>query len=276
MKKAVDISYGCHRSNNPQRSCESICKSRKCFSPGPGNSEKWRAFGSTEWSYPERHGEFLTACARNIQQAREVKNERLVFQVGPTVYRGLWIVDGNFLLEAARYLGYDKEADQGLRSEWSKQADSGQVIAAGGGEHWKDTAIAMFTLVRQCELKQDWSLFRELQSNVSRAIDFLVGFRDQARSGKSTNGRYGLLAPGFADGGIDGVRSEFTNTVWTLAGLRAVAEAAKQQDIPALDKAGELYKELYAALRDSPKRDGPACGGFRLSTDDRPRRSPGE
>ena len=216
---------------------------------------KWRAFGSTEWSYPEKHGEFLTACARNIQQAREVKNERLVFEVGPTVYRGLWIVDGNFLLEAARYLGYDKEADQGLRSEWSKQADSGQVIAAGGGEHWKDTAIAMFTLVRQCELKQDWSLFRELQSNVSRAIDFLVGLRDEARSGKSTNGRYGLLAPGFADGGIDGVRSEFTNTVWTLAGLRAVAEAAKQQDIPALDKAGELYKELYAALQETARRE---------------------
>jgi hypothetical protein len=217
--------------------------------------KNWKPFGSTEWSYPHRHGEFLSACARNIQQAREVKNERLVFQVGPTVYRGLWIVDGNFLLEAARYLGYDKEADQGLQSEWSKQADSGQVIAAGGGEHWKDTAIAMFTLVRQCELKQDWSLFRELEPNVSRAIDFLIGLRDQARSGKSTNGRYGLLAPGFADGGIGGVRSEFTNTVWTLAALRAVADAARQQDVHTLDKAGDFYKELFAALRVTARKE---------------------
>jgi hypothetical protein len=217
---------------------------------------KWKPFGTTDWSYPDRHGEFLTACARNIQQAREVKNGRLVFQVGPTVYRGLWIVDGNFLLEAARYLGYDNEADQGLRSEWSKQADSGQVIAASGGEHWKDTAIAMFTLVRQCELKQDWSLFHELEPNVSRAIDFLIGLRDQARAGKSTNGRYGLLAPGFADGGIDGVRSEFTNTVWTLAGLRAVAAAAAQQGIPALDKkAAQFFKELYAALQETAKKE---------------------
>jgi hypothetical protein len=215
---------------------------------------KWKPFGTTAWSYPNRHGEFLTACARNIQQAREGKDGRLVFQVGPTVYRGLWIVDGNFLLEAARYLGYDKEADQGLQSEWSKQADSGQVIASGGGEHWKDTAIAMFTLVRQCELKQDWSLFRELEPNVSRAVDFLVGLRDQARMGKSTNGRHELLAPGFADGGIGGVRSEFTNTVWTLAGLRAVADAARQQNIPTLDKAGEFYKELYAALQKTTKK----------------------
>jgi hypothetical protein len=216
---------------------------------------KWKPFGTTEWNYPHQHGEFLTACARNIQQAREMKNGRLVFQVGPTVYRGLWIVDGNFLLEAARYLGYDKEADEGLRSEWSKQADSGQVIAAGGGEHWKDTAIAMFTLVRQCELKQDWSMFREFEPNVSRAIDFLIGLRNEARNGKTTNGRYGLLAPGFADGGIGGVRSEFTNTVWTLAGLRAVALAAHQQNIPALEKAGDFYKELYAALQETSRRE---------------------
>ena len=124
----------------------------------------WKPFGATAWTYPsQRQGEFLTVCARNIQQAREVKNGHLVFQVGPTVYRGLWIVDGNFILEAARYLGYDHAADEGLRSEWSKQVDSGQIIAAGGGQHWKDTAIAMFTLVRQCELKQDWTLFRDLE-----------------------------------------------------------------------------------------------------------------
>jgi len=42
------------------------------------------------------------------------------------VYRNLWIVDGNFLLEAARYLGYDKEADDGLLSEWAKQVPSGR------------------------------------------------------------------------------------------------------------------------------------------------------
>lgn len=216
---------------------------------------KWKAFGETSWSYPARHGEFLTGCARNIQQAREVKDGHLVFQVGPTVYRGMWIVDGNFLLEAARYLGYDREAEQGLRSEWTKQVATGQVIASGGGEHWKDTAIAMFTLVRQCELSQDWSLFHELEPNVLKAIDFLIGLRDEARKGTSTNGHYGLLAPGFADGGLSGVRSEFTNTVWTLAGLHAVADAAQQQKMPALAKAGTFFDELYAAFQAMVKQE---------------------
>jgi hypothetical protein len=217
--------------------------------------KQWKPFGTTDWSYPSRHGEFLTACSRNIQQAREVKNDRLFFQVGPTVYRGLWIVDGNFLLEAARYLGYDHEADEGLRSEWSKQVETGQVIAGSGGEHWKDTSIAMFTLVRQCELKQDWSFFRAFEPNVLRAIDFLIGLRDQARVGKSTNGRYGLLAPGFADGGIAGVRSEFTNTVWTLAALRAVADAADQLNISSLSKAKQFFNELYADFQRMAKQE---------------------
>src|SRR5580700_4263198 len=216
---------------------------------------KWKSFGTTEWSYPGRHGEFLTACARNIQQAREVKNEQLVFQVGPTIYRGLWIVDGNFLLEAARYLGYDQAADEGLRSEWSKQVESGQIIAGSGGEHWKDTAIAMFTLVRQCELKQDWTFFREFEPNVVHALDFLISLRDQARSGPSINGRYGLLAPGFADGGIGGVRSEFTNTVWTLAALRAVANAADQLKMSTLARTREFFCELYDAFQQMAKRE---------------------
>jgi hypothetical protein len=218
--------------------------------------KRWQPFESVRWSYPERHGEFLTACARNIQQAREQKDGRLVFQVGPTVYRGLWIVDGNFLLEAARYLGYDKEADQGLRAEWAKQLPTGQIIAAVPGEHWKDTAIAMFTLVRQCELKQDWSDLRELEPHVRKAIEFLRSNRDQARAaGDSTNGKYGLLAPGFADGGISGVRSEFTNTVWTLAGLKAVARAAQQQKIPSLDIAGTFYSELREAFRHAARAE---------------------
>ena len=215
----------------------------------------WKAFGRVEWSYPSKYSEFLTACARNVQQAREVRNGKLVFQVGPSVYRGLWIVDGNFLLEAARYLGYDKEADEGLLSEWAQQLPTGQIVASGGGEHWKDTAIAMFTLVRQCELKQDWQLLRDFEPNVRHAVDFLKKLRDDARSGDTVNGRYGLLAPGFADGGIGGVRSEFTNTVWALAGLKAVAAAAERLNLSSLQLARNFYSELRSAFMAAVKQE---------------------
>jgi hypothetical protein len=204
--------------------------------------------GEVKWQLPGRRGEFLAACARNLQQAREEREGRITFQVGPTVYRGLWVVDGHFILEAARYLGYDKEAQQGLEATWKRQEADGGIFAGGGREHWKDTGIAMFTLVRQAELSQDWTYFREMQPGVARAARFLVDLRDSARDNGSTNGHYGLLAPGFGDGGLGGVRSEFTNTLWVLAGLKAITEARDRLGLPDLGEVKPFYKELRAAF----------------------------
>ncbi len=211
--------------------------------------QNWKAYeGKVSMEFPGRHGEFLTACARNIQQAREVKAGKLTFQVGPTVYRGLWVVDGNFLLEAARYLGYDAAAQEGLEATWQHQEASGGVFAAGGSQHWKDTGIALFSLVRQAELAQDWSYFRSMQSNVARAVKFLIGLRDKARTDGSVNGRYGLLAPGFGDGGLNDIHSEFTNTIWVLAGLKALTEATERLSLPDPGGAKQFYSELRTAF----------------------------
>jgi hypothetical protein len=211
--------------------------------------QNWKPFeGNVSWQLLGRQGEFLVACARNLQQAREEKEGRITFQVGPTVYRGLWVVDGNFILEAARYLGYDREAQQGLEATWKHQEADGGVFAGGGREHWKDTGIAIFTLVRQAELSQDWSYFREMQPSVMRAVKFLASLRDEARGDGSVNGRYALLAPGFGDGGLGGVRSEFTNTLWVLAGLKALTEATERLGLPDPGGAKRFYEELRAAF----------------------------
>lgn len=211
--------------------------------------QNWRPFGGkVAWQLPGRYHEFLTACARNIQQAREVKEGRLTFQVGPTVYRGLWVVDGHFILESARYLGYDAEAQQGLEATWARQESDGGIFAGGGREHWKDTGIAMFTLVRQAELSQDWSYFRRMQPELLRAAGFLRSLREKAANEQSANSRYGLLPRGFGDGGLSGLRSEFTNTLWALAGLRAVSDAAARLGLAAFDDTKRFYDELRSAL----------------------------
>ncbi len=219
----------------------------------------WRPFGGdVAWSLAGPHHDFLLACARNIAQAREVRDGKLTFQVGPTVYRGLWVVDGNFLLETARYLGADSEAQQGLEATWAKQQQDGSVVAAVGKEHWKDTGIALFTLVRQAELSQDWSYFRGMQPQVLRAVRFLMSLPQKAKNEGSANGRYGLLPMGFGDGGLAGIRSEFTNTLWALAGLKAVTEAAAQLGLPGFDSAEQFYQQLRdafsAAARQEMKR----------------------
>ncbi len=94
----------------------------------------WNSWSATHSpvaiTVPGRQGEFVEACARNIMQAREVHDGKITFQVGPTCYRGLWMVDGNFILEAARYLGYHKDAEEGLRATWTRQQSTGQLIGA--------------------------------------------------------------------------------------------------------------------------------------------------
>ena len=208
-----------------------------------------------EWNLHGKQEEFLTACARNILQARELKEGKLTFQVGPTVYRGLWILDGNFLLEAARYLGYDKEAEEGLRSTWSRQQADGMVLGGGGNQHWKDSAIAIFSLIRQAELSQDWSLFHELKPNVLNAVSFLTQVRERGlQASDSPNGRYGLLVEGFGDGGL-AFGSEITNTLWTLAGLKSLVKVVQQRNLKGYESAEVLYKQLSSGLAECIKNE---------------------
>jgi len=87
-----------------------------------------------------------------------------------------------------------------------------------------------------------------MQPNIQRAVDFLADLLEEAKRGESANGRYGLLAPGFGDGGLGGVRSEFTNTLWVLAGLKAVSEAADKLGLAGFEPTQQFYNELRAAF----------------------------
>lgn len=200
----------------------------------------WKPFtGGVEMQLPRPYQDFLVACTRNILQSREVRNGKLTFQVGPTCYRGLWVVDGHFILEAARYLGYDADVRQGLHTTWDYQRPDGALDAGGGSEHYKDSGIAIFSTVRQCELGQDWSDFETLRPKMVRAVAFLRSMREKGFQEGSPAGRAGLFARGFADGGI-GKCSEFTNALWSCAGLQAAA--------PRLPEAAALYAELRKSL----------------------------
>lgn len=227
----------------------------------------WNSWSATHSpvaiTVPGRQGEFVEACARNIMQAREVHDGKITFQVGPTCYRGLWMVDGNFILEAARYLGYHKDAEEGLRATWTRQQSTGQLIGAAGLGHWKDTGIPLFTLVRQCELSQDWSLLREFEPQVVHAIAFLRSLQIRAKKEDSALGRYGLLPKGNADGGIDFDRDELANTLWVMSGLKAIARAGEQQNIDSFKDARALFNELEAAfLKAAPQEIRRYQGGF--------------
>ena len=63
--------------------------------------------------------QLLDSCIRNIYQAREIRDGRPLFQVGPTLYRGTWAADGAFIMETVAYLGRADECGSAWRTRSS-------------------------------------------------------------------------------------------------------------------------------------------------------------
>lgn len=170
--------------------------------------------------------DMVTAAARNILQAREIKDGIPEFQVGATIYHGLWVVDGHFLLEAAQYLGYSEEAFHGLDALLRRVHDDGSI--AQMPHHTKETGISLATLVRQCELTGRDDRLLELWPVIQRAVGFIEAMRAEAYALPTAAPNYRLIPDSFGDGGIGGKRAEYTTVFWLLAGLKAIAGAARR------------------------------------------------
>ena len=145
----------------------------------------------------------LDSSIRNIWQAREIKKGLPAFQVGPTCYRGLWIVDGAFLLEAAAMLGAGDQARNGVAYELTNQKADGRIEVMQN--YWKENGIVLWTCVRHAQLTQDkaW-LESTCGPNSSASPSIIKLLRQKTLENKSTLDD-GLQPAGFPDGGIGGV-----------------------------------------------------------------------
>jgi hypothetical protein len=198
--------------------------------------------------------DMITSCARNILQAREIHGGVPEFQVGPAVYRGLWVVDGHFLLEAAQYLGHAAEAFHGLEALVKRAKPDGAITTHP--HHTKETGIALATFVRQCELMGDEAKLKELWPIIQKAVEYIEVLREKSKERGPDAPEYGLLPPSFGDGGLAGKRPEYTTALWVLAGLKSISEAAErigyQEDAT---KFRASYDSLFQAFREHAARD---------------------
>ncbi|MBW7882260.1 MAG: hypothetical protein H3C34_06440 [Caldilineaceae bacterium] len=170
--------------------------------------------------------DMVVAAARNILQAREIKDGLPVFQVGPTCYRGLWVVDGHFFLEAAQYLGYRDDAQGGIGTLLKRVRPDGSITQMPF--HTKETGISIATLVRQTELQGDDEQLVELWPTIRNAVSYIEGLRAEAKALPAGAPGAGLLPPAFGDGGVGGMRGEYTTPVWMLFGLKSALDAAER------------------------------------------------
>ena len=167
----------------------------------------------------------VDSSIRNIWQAREIKNGKTAFQVGPTCYRGLWIVDGAFLLEAAAMLGTGDQARDGIAYELTHQKPDGRIEVMGN--YWKENGIVLWTCIRHAQLTQDKAWLESVWPKLEGAAGFIKELRKRSRE-SNTPLAAGLNPPGTIDGGLwESREGEFSNVHWNLLGLRAFIQAAR-------------------------------------------------
>ena len=195
----------------------------------------------------------LDSSIRNIWQAREIKKGLPAFQVGPTCYRGLWIVDGAFLLEAATMLGAGQQARGGVAYELTHQKSDGHIEVMK--DFSKENGIVLWTCARHARLTQDKAWLESVWPKLERIAESIKRLRRETLQNNSPLDD-GLVPPGLADGGIDGIQFEYTNVYWNLAGLRAFAEAADWLGKP--ERAAvwrSEYEDFFAAFRKAAAQD---------------------
>jgi hypothetical protein len=195
----------------------------------------------------------VDSSIRNIWQAREIKNGMTSFQVGPTCYRGLWLIDGAFLLETATMLGAGDQARQGITCELTHQQPDGRIELLN--DFSKENGIVLWTCARHAQLTRDKAWLESVWPKLQKIAEHIRALRRQTLL-NDTPLDDGLVPPGMPDGGIGGVFPEYSNPCWNLLGLRAFIEAARW-----LGKSGEAagwqkeYDDFMAAFRKAAARD---------------------
>ncbi len=190
----------------------------------------------------------LDSCIRNIYQAREVRPGGVVFQVGPTCYRGTWAADGPFLLEAATYLGRWQEARTGLELQIDK--DDGP----GGVEFSKKCGLRLWMVLRHWQLTGDDAWLASIWPKVEFNVNEIIRYRQLTRSDPQ-QANYGLMPIGFGDGGLGGAHREYTNVYWTLAGLKCAIEMARYRKLPHADAWAAEYDDYWKTFEKARNRD---------------------
>ena len=231
---------------------------------GPFNAQaEWRRavhfwenanlpYGRIEVADPAAQA-LLDSCIRNIYQAREIKDGLPAFQVGPTCYRGLWVVDGSFLLEAATLVGRAQEARRGIDYLMSFQKPDGGFMLING--HWKETGLVLWAVTHHARLTGDKAWLETMWPKLERGFEYIRSLRQQA-SAEPNSPSAGLIPEGFSDGGLSGPAHEYTNIYWTMIGLHAGIQAAEwlgKNDRAAVWR--KEYDDFMATFRRAAARD---------------------
>ncbi|MDR1746120.1 MAG: hypothetical protein LBR49_02460, partial [Tannerella sp.] len=198
----------------------------------------------------------IDASLRGIWQAREIKKDKIAFQVGPTCYRGLWVSDGATLLETATTFDRGSDARDGVEYTLTFQRETGQ-FGIMDSVYWKENGLVLWTCVRHALLMQDKTWLKSVWPKLLKTVDYIKFLRAETLKNNISLDD-GLMPPGQIDGGLFGEadKAEYTNVYWNLAGLKAMIQAAEwlgeKKDLKALQAE---YDDFFSTFKRAAERD---------------------
>jgi hypothetical protein len=122
--------------------------------------------------------------------------------------------------------------------------------------YWKESGLTLWAATRQAFLAQDKKWLAERWPKLKRVAAYIHTLRGMESAGDPQALDYRLHPWGLVDGGIFHMGSEFSNVYWSLAGLRAIIQAAHWLGDTASAQAWQAeYDDFYATFRRAAQRE---------------------
>ena len=195
------------------------------------------------------------ASIRTLYQNRDIVDGRPNFQPGSTVYRGLWIHDGVYYIESAAMLGDTMSARLAIEGMFRFQEPGGKVKVMFPIEMQRETPMLPWVMSRYARIANNRAWLKANWNRVVLAMDHLARTRRETLKDPSAS-YFGLMPPGFVDGGIAGLTADYSSVYWALIGLEASIDLAKWIGDTKHGKEWQsLRDDLLASFRIAAKRD---------------------
>jgi hypothetical protein len=198
---------------------------------------------------------FIEASLRTLYQARETINGQTQFNSSFSLYRGLWAGDAVYITNLASHLGDSAAARSTLDALFAHQLPSGIIDELHPQKIFRTTAETIWGVVREAEISGDWSYAEKKWPQILLGVSGIRGLREETL--KHPNAAYhGMLPPGFSDGGILDIGSEYSSVYCTITGLRAAERLARK--LGHAKEAGEfrqLADDFLASFNKNRARD---------------------
>jgi len=167
----------------------------------------------------------IDASLRTLYQARETINGHTQFNASFTLYRGLWAGDAVYITNLASHLGDSAAARSTLDALFSHQLPNGIIDELHPQKIFRATAEVIWGVVREAEISGDWSYAEKQWPQIVLGVSGIRGLRAETLQHPGA-AYYGMLPPGFSDGGILDIGSEYSSVYCTITGLRAAERLA--------------------------------------------------